>query len=181
MLYKTVEQEPAGLCGRAIGITIRLPQISLVHHPEFQNAVVQPLFACRAVGQIKPPAVELGLETMFIDIGHHMAITVGILDWWRIGVFFEIAVKYDLIAFFIGIDEVQNKGWVRLEPANILGWPKRGMSAKRDGRPSCSRVTWTSRFNNSSSQNNGKSHNIDQFCVNIMSCGNRGPGSGMGT
>ena len=120
MLHKTVKQEPAGLRSRAIGVSIGQPQITLVHHPEFEDAVIEPLFARCAIGQVKPPPVQFWLEAMFVDIGHHMAVAVGVFEWRGIGVFFEITIEHDFIAVFKSIDEVQNKSRLRLKPADIF-------------------------------------------------------------
>ena len=49
-----------------------------------------------------------------------MAIAIGVIEWRWIGVFFEIAVEYDLITLFIGVDEVEDKSWVSFKPADVF-------------------------------------------------------------
>ncbi len=182
MLHKTIEEEPARLRRGAIGIAVRKTQKALVHHPEFENPVVKPFFFRGPVRQIEAPAVQLRFEAMLIHIGHHMRIFACAFDGRRIRVFFEIAVEDDFITLFIGVDEMQDECGVGFEPANVFGLAI-ARDQRKAGRQSlrARRVTCTSRFNNSSSQNSGKSHRMDQFGVNIISCGRRGPGKGTGT
>ena len=53
MLDEAGEQEPAGLCRAAIDVAVALPGKPLVDRSEFQDAIIQPLFTRRAVGEVE--------------------------------------------------------------------------------------------------------------------------------
>ena len=70
---------------------------------------------------------------------------------------------------------MQDIGWVSLEPADLLR-----LAVARDQREA-GRVVMQPRGMDVPLQQSGMSLRIDQFFVTAMSCGRRGPGSGIGT
>ena len=120
MFDETGEQEPAGFGGGRINIAVLAAGDPLIDHPEFQDAVVQPLFARCPIGKIETPAMEFGLKAVLIDIGHHMAIAVLVGQRRRLGIVLEISVHHHLVTVLIGVKEVEDVSRRSVEPADLI-------------------------------------------------------------
>ena len=82
--------------------------------------------------QIEPPAVQFRPETVLVHIGHHvLEARRGVGQRARHRLFLEVGIHDDLVAVFIGVEEMQDVGGIGLEPLNVLGVPE----ARDHGEP----------------------------------------------
>ena len=99
---------------------------------ELHDAIVQALFARRAVFQVETPAVQLGPKALLVQIGHHVAVTRRRVGQGRgHGRFLEIAVQHHLAAVLVSVEPMQHIGRRRLEPARFAAAPGDQGEARR--------------------------------------------------
>ena len=118
-----VEEEPAGPPGGGHGIPIITAGEVSIHHSELSDRLAEPLLFDQAGGEVESPAVEvrthrverqIAEEPLPLGAGEHVL---------RDGMVLEEPVEDDLVAFLIGVDEVERVGGFGLEPADLRGVP----------------------------------------------------------